>query len=394
MTTNRVTEPSTGAAAVATVPVAAPSVAASGTIGTETLERISRLDTRGHRVLSLYVDLDPGRFPTPATRDAQLGSLLDEARREAGEFEAERLRAWLDANPTVRRGARGLALFACAQAGVFEAVRLHSPVEPLVVVDTVPWLEPLAALISPGDWGVAIVGRRSARLFRGGPGGLNEFATLEDDLHRRHAQGGWAQARFQRGIEEQVAAHVRGVIDRLLRAHLPRPFAHLVIVCSSELRPVVRHSLHGGLAELPVIMVDADLAGAATAEIAAVVAPLIERVERDGERELIARVEEALATGAAAAGLDDVLAMLEQQRVATLVIGDRLQLRAWCCPTCLRLSAGAAGACPLDGAGLSEVDAVEHAIEAATAQAARVHVARYEESWLRQHGGIAALLRW
>jgi predicted RNase H-like nuclease (RuvC/YqgF family) len=69
------------------------------------------------------------------------------------------------------------------------------------------------------------VSRRAARLLRGGPGGLSEFATVTGELHRRHSQGGWSQARFKRGIEEQVAVHLRGETDRLLRAHLRRPLS-------------------------------------------------------------------------------------------------------------------------------------------------------------------------
>jgi len=86
--------------------------------GRESLERLSRLDTRGHPVLSVYLDLDPTRFPTPAARDAQLGSLLDQARREAGEHDAERVRGWLEVEPTIMRGARGLAIFSSAEADI------------------------------------------------------------------------------------------------------------------------------------------------------------------------------------------------------------------------------------------------------------------------------------
>ena len=127
-------------------------------------------------------------------------------------------------------------------------------------------------MISPGDWGVAVVSRRAARLLRGGTGGLSEFATVAGELHRRHAQGGWSQARFQRGIEEQVAAHVRGVADRLLRAHLRQPFQQLVIVCSDELRPVIERSLSRELTGVLAGMVDADLEHAPVDEIAGAIA--------------------------------------------------------------------------------------------------------------------------
>jgi peptide chain release factor subunit 1 len=374
--------------------VSSPIDAHADRLGVEQLGRLARLKTGGHPILSMYVDLDPTRFPTPTARGDELGSLLDQARREAGESEAGRVAVWLRANPAIGRGAHGLAIFSSLEADIFEVVRLPEPVEPLAVVDSIPWLEPLAAMISPGDWGVAVISRRAARLFRGGPNDLSEFATIDDELHRRHAQGGWSQARFQRGIEEQVAAHVRRVSERLLRAHLRRPLEHLVVVCSDELRPVVEHSLHGELTEMLAGMIDADLEHATGTQIAERVAPVIERAERERERDLIDRLEQALGTaGAAAAGLDDVLSALEQERVDTLLVPEHGNLTAGLCPTCGRLSTDGGRKCPLDGASLADVDAVEHAVEEATRTSARVLVSRHQPQWLHDHGEIAALLR-
>jgi len=361
----------------------------------ETIQRLARLDTHGHPVLSVYVDLDPGPFPTPDTRATQLGALLDDARRGGAGDDANRIETWLAADRAIRRGARGLAIFSSARAGVFEAVRLAGPVEPLAVVDAVPWLEPLAAHISPGDWGVAVVSRRTARLFRGGPSGLSEFVLIDDELHRRHSQGGWSQARFQRGIEQQVASHVRGVADRLLRAHHRQPFQHLVVICSNELRPMIEHSLHSELTAVLDATVDADLEHAALGEIAAAIAPVIERVGCDQEGDLISTLEQELGTGgAAAAGLDDVLSALEQRRVETLLVPERSDLRAGLCPTCGRLSTDGERSCTLDGHVLVEVNAVEYAIEEAARQSAHVVVARHQPDWLHRHGHIAAMLRW
>jgi hypothetical protein len=94
---------------------------------------------------------------------------------------------------------RGLAIFSSAEAGVLETVRLPSPVEPMAVLDTVPWLEPLAGMIAADDWGVAVVSRSAARLFRGGPHALMQFAAVHDDVHRRHAQGAGRKLAFSAG---------------------------------------------------------------------------------------------------------------------------------------------------------------------------------------------------
>ena len=361
----------------------------------DTLEQLARFDTHGELVLSVYIDLDPSQFPTPETRASQLGSLLDAARRQNAAEDADRVEAWLTAEPEIARGARGLAIFSSHSNGLLEAVRLTKSVEPLAMVDAIPWLEPLAATISPGGWGIAIVSRRSARLLRGGPDGLAEFAVITDQLHRRHAQGGWSQARFQRGIEDRVAEHVRGVSDRLVRAHRRSPFEHLVIACAGEVRPMIEHSLESELKDILVGIVERDLEHASVEQIAGIVAPLVGRVQRDRERELVARLEEGLGTGGpAAAGLDEVISTLEQQRVAVLLVPDRGALPAGLCPTCGRLSADGERTCPLDGALLAPVNAIEQVIESAGKQAAQVVVVRDQRDWLRDHGDIAALLRW
>ena len=93
----------------------------------DTPERLSQLDWQGHPVLSVYLDLDPTRFPTPAARDTQLSALLSKAAREAPEKDIELVRAALNSEPAIARGARGLAIFASSDADVLEAVRLPSP---------------------------------------------------------------------------------------------------------------------------------------------------------------------------------------------------------------------------------------------------------------------------
>lgn len=336
-------------------------------VGNGTLARMSRLETGGERVLSLYLDLEPSRFPTPDTRDAQLRALLAQARREDGAADAERVEELVREDPELLRGAPGLAIFSCAAAGILETVRLPSAVEPLAVLDTLPWLEPLVPMVGPEAWGVAVVSRDGARLLRGGPRTLVEFATVHDEVHGRHAQGGWSQSRYQRGIEEQVAIHVRHVAERLLRAHRRQPFTHLVIVAADELHEPLREQLDPQLAAVHAGTVQADLVPATVEEIVAAVTPVIEQTVRARERALIEQLEAGLGTGGhAAAGLDEVLSTLREDRVATLLLAP----------------------------GAEPTGAFEQAIEQAAGQSVDIAFLRYETEALTRRGGIAALLRW
>jgi peptide chain release factor subunit 1 len=268
-------------------------------VSTRTLEELGRIGWTGEPVLSVYLDLDPSRFPTPATRDVELSALLGGA--DADELDVKHVREVVRSHPELERGAHGLAIFSCAASSILEVIPVPEAVEPLAVVDSVPWLEPLAAMLTSDDWGVAVMSRREARLFRGGRDGLIEFVGVRDELHRRHAQGGWSQARFERGIEQQVAEHARHTAELLLRAHRARPFDRIVIVCSDELWPVLEKSVHQDLRDRLAGVVPQDLEGASVREIAQAVAPLIETAELEHEQALSSRLEQALATGGAAA---------------------------------------------------------------------------------------------
>jgi peptide chain release factor subunit 1 len=341
-------------------------------VGIAVVQRLSRYDTRGLPVLSVYLDLDTARFALPGSRERELRALLAHARRDAQtmgasiDADVDWVLALFQEDRTLVRGARALAIFSAADAGLLEVVRVRTPIEPMAIVDDGPWIEPLAAVLAPHGWGVAVVGRRVARLFRGGPEALAEFAAIDDEVHGRHAQGGWSQARFQRGIEEQVHAHVRRVAQRLRRAHRRRPFDRLVIVASNKLWPLVEADLPAELRERVAGVVDADLDHASAGRVLQAVAPVLERAEREDERELMVRLEEGLATGGrAAAGLDEVLSTLEEHRVATLLVTAS-----------------------------ADMDDVELAVELASEQGAEVVVVRHEAPALLEHGGVAALLRW
>ena len=47
------------------------------------LRELASLRPEGHKVLSLYLNLDPSEFPTPKARKTELESLLDVVERAA-----------------------------------------------------------------------------------------------------------------------------------------------------------------------------------------------------------------------------------------------------------------------------------------------------------------------
>jgi peptide chain release factor subunit 1 len=376
----------------------------------EALGRLSGLQTNGHAVLSLYLNLDPSEFPHLRDRHMQVDALLADAeRRHLGDAEGEgshadrlalredieRVRGFLTDAELAVPSAHGLAVFCSAPADIFEVVDLPWAVEAAVAVDARPFIEPLVELTAPERWCVLLISRRASRVLRGTRERLIEVSSVLDDVHRRHAQGGWSQARYQRAIENDVDEHIRTTCSALFDHFRRRGFDRLLIASPPELRHRVERELHSDLSRRLAGHFEIDVERATPDEVRRRAAPLIDADERRREDEALERLGEGLApSGHAAVGLDEVLQLLQEGRVQTLLLAHGFTAPGFLCPSCGRLAAADAP-CPADGAAPERrEDIIESAIELALGQSAEVLTIHHRAEELGEHGPIAALLRY
>ncbi len=372
------------------------------------MSRLSNLDTQGHRVLSLYLGFDPSEMPNLRERRMELDSLLAEAERRWGgddqishvdrialREDIETARAlFADERKLAPESARGLAIFLAAPVGLCDVVSLPEPVDPAVVLEERPFIEPLIELASPERWCVLLVSHRASRIFTGTRERLLEVADVLDDVHRHHAQGGWSQARYQRGVEMETDWHIRGTCALLFARFQRRAFDRLLLAGPSELHHRVEHELHRDLRGRLAGSFEIDVERATADEVHRRAMPLIEAEERRREEDALARLEEGLApSGHGAVGLDEVLEALNERRVGTLLLNHGFMAPGFACPSCGRLATDAP-TCPLDGASPeSTEDLAEHAVELALEQGAEVLIVRHLHDRLAARGSIGALLR-
>jgi peptide subunit release factor 1 (eRF1) len=377
----------------------------------ETLARLAAMPTDGHVVVSLYLDLDPARFTHLRDRYAELDSVLEVAERKAlGESElprAERL-ALRDDLDQVREliankeelappSARGLAIFRSGPAGIFELVRLPRAVEPMAVISSAPLIEPLAELAAPERWCALLVSRRSSRILVGTRERLAEADGVLDDVHGQHSQGGWSQARYQRGIEREVEDHIRTTGELLFKRFQRRPFDRLLVGGPPEMHGRVEGTLHTDLRKRLAGHFEIDVERASVDEVHQRALPLVEAAEQRREAEALAQLREGVApNGHAAAGADQVLELLSERRVQTLLVAEGADMPGFTCPKCGWLvTESDSGTCDADGTTLERrQDVIESAITAALAQDADVLVVHHERDKLDQFGPLAALLRY
>jgi peptide chain release factor subunit 1 len=370
----------------------------------DALRRLAEVRLDRPVVLSFYLDLDPTEFATPPARATAVRSLLDEADRQVRDHgdlphgERMDLRASLERASSVlegdlpAEGAQALAIFAAESAGLFEVLKLPRPVPSRVAIRRSPLVAPLARLARRERWCVALVNRRDARIFRGSPDGLREIEQIHDLVFGQHDQGGWSQARYQRGIEKEKDDHLKHTVEALMKHFKRRPFERLIVGGPREVAADFESKLHGYLAERLAGRIEVDVEHSTPDQVHEAVQPRFEELEEEREADALERLGE---TGRAAIGLEDALRALNERRVETLVADERYSAEGARCPSCGWLGPAGERSCPIDETELETLDDLtEAAVELTIQQSAEILAVRRRRDELAERaGGIAALLR-
>jgi hypothetical protein len=353
------------------------------------------------RVLSVFLNLDPTEFATPAARASAVTSVMtaaahkiDEAgdlshdEREALKADVARVREVLAGSDVAANGTRAVAVYACGPADLLEVVPLRRPVDSRVVLERTPFVEPLVHQGADERWMVVLSNRRAARFFAGADADLEETERLVDAVYSQHQQGGWSQARYQRGIEKEKEDHLVNVADIAFTAYKRHGLDRLLIGAPEELVGELEDKLHPYLRERIAGRLRIDVENSSLEDVRAAAAQAIDEHARRREREALDRLVAGVGRGGrGAAGLEEVLAVLNEARVETLLIAEGFHA-----PGRVDRAAGmlyAAG----QGSGEEVDDVVEAAIEKALEQSAQTIVVRHNDD-LGPLGGIGAVLRY
>ena len=286
-------------------------------------------------VISVYLDMslrESGGRPEERTGMVVLRERLREivqsfwprgAAYDAALADAERIEQYVigQASPS----ARGLALFASAQHGLFETLETPEPFSNEVSVRAEPSLFQLARLLDDAETAVvAVVALNVARLFVLRAGQLIPSAHREDDpklYHKIHATNAMNQKRYQHHADimrADFARQVAGMVEQLARREGAQ---HVIVAGELEAIARLRQALPPQIASIlsehsPRMDVHAPLRA-----IFAEVEPLLRAAERDEERGVVERLVEGVqADELGVAGLEATRAALRAGQVDVLVL--------------------------------------------------------------------------
>jgi peptide chain release factor subunit 1 len=369
----------------------------------DSLRDLAGFRTDNGCAISVYLDLDPSTTPTPADVETRARSVLDRIPHDAGNGwtheqrkavreDVERIRRYVD-DDLDRDGSRGLAVFCSSLDNLWRPLQLAEPVPDELKLGRELYLTPLVPLVGRGDGSlVAFVGRERGDVYILKAGRLELVEERFDEQPRRHDQGGWSQANYQRHIDNLVHEHLKAVAEQLdRRVRKLRPPA-VVIVCTEELRSELSDLLSREIHDLLTGWTQAE-AHAGPSELLEAARPLLERAREQRDHELVARWQEEVGRGGrASAGWQATIEAASDGRVEVLLCREGAKHEAWECPQCGRGSVHG-GSCPLDGTAMEEhEDALDLAVHRTLAHGGHVTALRTPE--LDAFEGIGALLRY
>jgi peptide chain release factor subunit 1 len=357
--------------------------------------------------VSLYLDLDASHTPTPADVQSRTRALVDEAgklahaaqrslsREQALALRADvdRIRAYLE-DDLDREGTRGVAVFTASLDNLWQPVRLADAVPDAVRVNSDLYLTPLVPLVASAETAiVAHVGRERGDLYRMQDGRLVEVADRSEDQPRRHDQGGWSQANYQRHVDSLVHGHLRDVADELDRLRRRLGADAVVIAATDDVRAELAPLLSSGVSASLAGWMKAE-AHVTPSELQRLAADVLDAWRERKHMALLQRWREDRGRGVrASAGWTETFEAASDGRIDVLLYSEGANQTAWRCPVCGRIQADG-GTCPLEGTELEpHSEGLDLAVHQTLAHGGTA-LAVTPHHDLEPVGGVGALLRY
>ncbi|WP_094227611.1 baeRF10 domain-containing protein [Methanolobus psychrotolerans] len=293
-------------------------------------------------------------------------------------------------------GEKGRIIFACSSESFLHVYRLAVEPEQSLVLDTSPFLLPLARLRADyDDYGVILVDSREARFVCIRSDLAEEKKHLSTDLMNKHKKGGWSQTRFNhlrkgaiKSFLSEVADNVKGTCDHLQTRGL-------IIAGPGDAKQQLLELLPQDVRQSVLDLIDVSMDISRDELVEKGNSILHENELADSRKRSKEFKSEILKGGLAVQGVEDVKSALEQARVNVLLILKGSSVPGWICEGCQNLQANAQPPkeCDKCGGSTSVVDVVEELYELARRTGAEVEFIE-KEDFLDSDDVVGALLRY
>ncbi len=365
------------------------------------LHRLTALPATEHPLLSAYLDLTldhTGKRSQLIKFENSLNAVVGQYRGKHAErvsIEADRDRIIDYVYNESHIDAKGLAIFACSAAGIWETLPVPMQVETSVVADSYPHIFNLVRILDDYETFALVLadGQESQILVVS----LNEAeragSTEASEQIKRFDAGGWSQMLFQRRTDNIIRAHTRDIADKLGQVIKRHDVQHVVIAANDSIKHMVTDSLPQTIKDKLVDIIRLDMK-ADISKVMEKLEPIMRSVEHKQEANSLAELEaEVRGDNLGVVGVADTAMALTKGQVRTLVVHADFQGTGGECPNCGSIRTGLRPTCPYDGTEMRSINLREMFTTRSYQQGATIQIV-HASPFLDDHERIGAILRY
>ncbi len=358
------------------------------------LRKLSEISDTRPSFLSVYLDAKDDRaekFLNKREREC-LNALKEERElKEIFKKNMDRIREFLKTGKT--GGAKSYAIFSSTPKDFFYGYELPLEVENQLIVDTSPYIRPLAMLEE--EWepmAIVLLDHSHARLYMISSSVIQDTKKMHKDIMNKHKKGGWSQMRFQRlrkGAIDQFFKEVSEYLDSFLEKEKVR---RIILAGPGSAKREFLDYLPESISKNVIATIDEDI-NVPEGQLISDSFENFFKKEREEESEMVANLRaEILKGGLVAYGIEDTLSAVTEGRAELLLLSMGKRAVGWKCEECRIFKSGSTETCESCGKPVFRVDVVEELVESAKSLGTTLEFVKDNE-FLDELGGVAAFLR-
>lgn len=344
--------------------------------------------------ISLYLDMDSLDNKFVERRKNSCKSVLEEDKELLENFEKTMQMIEQYLNKSGReKGQQGLAMFASNIHDFFRVFKLGMPVENLLVVDTSPYIRPLARLVDEYEaFGLVLLDSQRAKIYVVSSGKVGYKKKKATDIINKHKKGGMSQARFQRLRKGAINHFLKDVAEDVEKLFSQEDIVKLIIAGSGNAKIMFKNILPHNIKSKIVDVIDMDFDEAEDRLVSKAEEIVLKDEKETSERNVSRLRAEILRNGLAVHGLKETSEAVINGQIELLLVSKGYKIRGWICEKCQAVDSGVKDRCPYCGSRTSGVDVIEEIIEFAERTGTKIEFVG-DNPILAELGGVGGLLR-
>ncbi len=280
-----------------------------------------------------------------------------------------------------------IAVFASKKNNLLEHVTLNIDIDDLLIVDSSPYLRPLARIIDEWEsFTLLLINTNKAKIFSVSLGEITDTKSVSADIMNKHKKGGWSQARFNRLRRGAIKDFYKDVIKALEK----RSDEKIIIAGPGNAKIHFKEMLPQNLIEKLVDIIDIDFDDEKKLIDESI--NLLSKDEKKRSADAVVELKnEILKDGLAVYGIKETVKAVRNGQVELLIIEKDHKINGWICENCQAVEEGYKKTCPYCDSNTSKVDVIEEILEFAQRTDAEIEFTDSEE--IADLGHIGAILR-